>query len=174
VGGADHGPFGAHFLYAPQQELAEAASLFDLSERTARTVPLHEHLIEQGFVSFVAEMGNGPLFYVPAPPRPAGEPEPVQSPAERTRARLGDWVRSLGITDTELSPNHAWRHTFKARAERYGMSERYSDAITGHAPPTAGRAYGKPTPEDLAHAMQSFPRYSFVDDVQSEERGPLL
>jgi KUP system potassium uptake protein len=25
VGGADHGPFGAHFLYAPQQELAEAA-----------------------------------------------------------------------------------------------------------------------------------------------------
>jgi integrase len=132
-----------------------------IKTRTARTVPLHEHLIEQGFVSFVEEMGNGPLFYVPAPPRPAGEPEPVQSPAERTRARLGDWVRSLGITDLELSPNHAWRHTFKARAERYGMSERYSDAITGHAPPTAGRAYGKPTPEDLAHAMQSFPRYSF-------------
>ena len=131
-----------------------------MKTRTARTVPLHEHLVEQGFVSFVEEMGNGPLFYVPVPPRPAGEPEPVQSPAERTRARLGDWVRSLGITDAELSPNHAWRHTFKARAERYGMSERYSDAITGHAPPTAGRAYGKPTPEDLANAMQSFPRYS--------------
>jgi hypothetical protein len=32
VGGADHGPFGAHFLDAPQQELAEAARLFDLSE----------------------------------------------------------------------------------------------------------------------------------------------
>jgi hypothetical protein len=26
VGGADDGPFGAHFLDAPQQELAEAAS----------------------------------------------------------------------------------------------------------------------------------------------------
>jgi integrase len=126
----------------------------------ARTVPLHEHLIEQGFMSFVGEMGSGALFYIPAPPRPAGDPEPVQSPAERTRARLGSWVRSLGISDPELSPNHAWRHTFKAGAARCGMSERYSDAITGHAPPTAGRAYGKPTPEDLANAMRTFPRYS--------------
>jgi integrase len=134
-----------------------------IKTRTARTVPLHEHLVEQGFVAFVEEMGSGPLFYQPAPPRPAGKPEPVQSPAERTRSRLGDWVRSLGITDPELSPNHAWRHTFKARAERYGMSERYSDAITGHAPPTAGRSYGKPTPEDLAHAMRTFPRYTFHD-----------
>ena len=32
VGGADHGPFDPHFLYAPQQELAEAARLFDLPE----------------------------------------------------------------------------------------------------------------------------------------------
>jgi integrase len=126
----------------------------------ARTVPLHEHLIEQGFISFVEALGDGPLFYSIGRTRRPGVPEPVQSPAERTRARLGDWVRSLGISDPELSPNHAWRHTFKARAERYGMSERYSDAITGHAPPTAGRAYGKPTPEDLAHAMHTFPRYS--------------
>jgi len=32
VGGADHCPFGAHFFYAPQQELPEAPCLFDLSE----------------------------------------------------------------------------------------------------------------------------------------------
>jgi integrase len=123
-----------------------------IKTRTARTVPLHEHLIEQGFIAFVEEMGKAPLFYKLAPPRRPGKPEPVQNPAERTRSRLGEWVRSLGITDPELSPNHAWRHTFKARAERFGISERYSDAITGHAPPTAGRAYGKPTPEDLAEA----------------------
>jgi integrase len=129
-----------------------------IKTRKARTVPIHEHLVEQGFLAFVEEMGNGPLFYV-LPRRPAGKPEPVQSPAERTRARLGDWVRSLGITDPELSPTHAWRHTFKARAERFGMSEKYSDAITGHAPPSAGRRYGKPTPEDLAEALRRFPRY---------------
>ena len=134
-----------------------------MKTRTARTVPLHKDLIEQGFMAFVQQVGSGPLFYSPPPPRHAGKPEPVQSPAERTRARLGDWVRSLGITDPELSPNHAWRHTFKARAVRYGMSERYSDAITGHAPPTAGRTYGKPTPEDLAHAIRSFPQYKIAE-----------
>ena len=129
-----------------------------IKTRKARTVPIHEHLVEQGFITFVEEIGNGPLFYV-LPRRLPGKPEPVQSPAERTRARLGDWVRSLGITDPELSPNHAWRHTFKARAERFGMSEKYSDAITGHAPPSAGRKYGKPTSEDLAEALRRFPRY---------------
>jgi hypothetical protein len=29
-----------------------------MKTRTARTVPLHEHLIEQGFMSFVKEMGK--------------------------------------------------------------------------------------------------------------------
>lgn len=132
-----------------------------MKTRTARTVPLHEHLIEQGFAAFVEEIGSGPLFYAP---RPAGSvaagSKPVQSPAERTRGKLGQWVRSLGITDPELSPNHAWRHTFKAQAPRSGIDERYSDAITGHAPPSIGRAYGKPTAEDLAEAMRRFPRYS--------------
>jgi integrase len=129
-----------------------------IKTRQARTVPLHEHLIEQGFASFVEEIGHGPLFYTPALPR-ADKSSPVQSPAERTRGKLGQWVRSLGITDPELSPNHAWRHSFKAQADRSGMPEKYSDAITGHAPPTTGRAYGKPTPEDLAHALRRFPRY---------------
>lgn len=32
AGGADHGPFGVHVVDAPQQELAESACLFDLSE----------------------------------------------------------------------------------------------------------------------------------------------
>jgi len=71
---------------------------------------------------------------------------------------LGSGVRSLG-TPTPSLANHAWRHTFKARAERSGMSEKYSDAITGHTPPTAGRAYGKPIPEDLAEAVRKFPQY---------------
>jgi integrase len=130
-----------------------------MKTRKARTVPIHEHLVDQGFLAFVEAMGDGPLFYVPAPSRSPGSREPSQSPAERTRGRLGDWVRSLDITDPELSPNHAWRHTFKARAARFGMSDRYSDAITGHAPPTAGRMYGAPTAEDLAEAIRKFPRY---------------
>ena len=31
--------------------------------RRARVVPIHEHLIEQGFIKFAEAQGNGPLFY---------------------------------------------------------------------------------------------------------------
>ncbi|MBR1152975.1 tyrosine-type recombinase/integrase [Bradyrhizobium sp. JYMT SZCCT0428] len=133
-----------------------------IKTRNARTIPLHEHLVSQGFLEFVDRAKGGPLFYdvermTASPP---GKKRPRQSAAERTRGRLGAWVRSLGITDLELSPNHAWRHTFKAQAARIGMDERYSDAITGHTPPTTGRTYTKPIPEDLAEAIRKFPPYS--------------
>ncbi|WP_354133595.1 tyrosine-type recombinase/integrase [Bradyrhizobium sp. S3.9.1] len=131
-----------------------------IKTRKARTIPLHEHLIAQGFLGFVERAHGGPLFYNVDRAGKPGKKAPRQSQAERTRGRLGSWVRSLGITDPELSPNHAWRHTFKAQAARVKMDERYSDAITGHAPATTGRAYTTPTPEDLAEAMKKFPRYT--------------
>ena len=48
MGGADHGPLGTHFLDAPQQELAEAAGLFDLSEHR------FHHLLSQSVGRFEA------------------------------------------------------------------------------------------------------------------------
>jgi integrase len=131
-----------------------------MKNRKARTVPLHEHLIMQGFLNFVEKSKGQPLFYQAANPAKAkADGRPRQSPAERMRSQVGTWVRSLGITDPEVSPNHAWRHTFKAMAARVGIDERYSDAITGHVPPTTGRKYTTPTPEDLSEAMRKFPRY---------------
>jgi orotate phosphoribosyltransferase len=40
-----------------------------------------------------------------------------------------------------LSPNHAWRHTFKAVADRCGIPEKMTDAICGHALGAARIAY---------------------------------
>jgi integrase len=57
------------------------------------------------------------------------------------------------------SPNHAWRHTFKQIADRSGISERVSDAITGHAPLNVARSYGQPTLIDMAEALKRFPQY---------------
>ena len=48
MGGADHGPFGTHFLDAAQQELTEAAGLFDLSEHR------FHHLLSQSVGRFEA------------------------------------------------------------------------------------------------------------------------
>jgi integrase len=138
--------------------LPEAGSI---KTREARTVPLHEHLIEQGFIEFVEARGKGPLFYEKETnERPGEDPmRPKRPRAVRTRERLGQWVRKLGITDPEVQPNHAWRDTFKQIAERHGITERIHDPITGHAPRTVGRTYGKATVEDMAAALKKFPRY---------------
>jgi hypothetical protein len=127
----------------------------------ARTVPLHDHLIDQGFIEFVRAQGAGPLFYNI---RSTGAVEvdplnPERSPSIKTRGRLGDWVRGLGIADPEVGPTHGWRHTFKQISERVGITEKMSDAITGHAAATVGRSYGAPTVEDMAEALKKFPRY---------------
>lgn len=132
----------------------------------AHAVPLHEHLIEQGFLEFVGQMGNGPLFYSPRKNAVSDDPtRPVLSPAVRTRGDLGTWVRSLGITDPEVGPTHGWRHAFKQIAHRVGISDRVSDAITDHKPPTIGRSYGAPIIEDMAAALKKFPRYRLDDTV---------
>ena len=127
----------------------------------ARIVPIHEHLIAQGFIEFVQGSGGGPLFYnVRAADTAEADPlNPRLSPAIRTRQRLGAWVRTLGITDPEVGPTHGWRHTFQQIADRVGIPEKMSDAITGHAPASTGRRYGPATVEDMAEALKKFPRY---------------
>lgn len=130
--------------------------------KSFRVVPLHEHLFAQDFLAFVKSRGKGPLFYNHEPDgngKKVDAGNPRRPRAVKTRERLAEWVRELGVTDKGIRPNHAWRHTFKQIAERSGISERISDAITGHAPTTAGRGYGRPTVEDMAEALKKFPRY---------------
>jgi hypothetical protein len=91
--------------------------------------------------------------------RPRDITNPKPSRAVQARNRLGEWVRSIAVADKEASSTHGWRHTFKQIADRHAISDRVSDAITGHAPPTEGRAYGAPTLEDMANALRHFPRY---------------
>jgi integrase len=134
----------------------------------ARMVPIHEHLIAERFLDYVKVKGKGPLFYNPPTAADATDID-VTNPPKRSRAvdarsRLGAWIRSIGITDKEVSPTHGWRHTFKQIADRNGISDRVSDVITGHTPPTEGRKYGAPTLEDMAEALKKFPRYKIEDN----------
>jgi integrase len=139
--------------------------------KEARAVPIHEHLIAQGFLDYVKTKGKGPLFYNPAPTATIATDttNPKRSPAENARNGLSAWIRSIGLTDPEARPNHGWRHTFKNIADRRGISERVSDAITGHVPTTEGRAYGAPMLEDMAAALEKFPRYD-IDDQPKQPR----
>jgi integrase len=129
----------------------------------ARTVPLHEHLVELGFITFALSRKPGPMFYKPSLGNKTLDPlNPKRGPAVKTRERLGEWVRALGVTDRELSPSHAWRHTFLMKARRAGIEPALRFGITGHAPKTIGETYAEPEPDELAEALKKLPRYDFV------------
>lgn len=131
-----------------------------IKTREARWVPLHEHLVAQGFLRIVAEHGPGPLFYEPSKKvREQDKLKPRRTPPQNARAKISEWTRDLGITDKNLSPTHAWRHTFQRMCDRAGITEKYSDAITGHKPATVGRGYAVPSVGDMAEALMKFPRY---------------
>ena len=127
-----------------------------------RTVPLHEHLIEQGIIDFVSTKNGGPLFYSEQTSSKEIKDDPTNPSRPRsvkTRERLADWVRTLGVTDKAIRPNHAWRHTFKRRAARAGIEARVRDAICGHSPRTVADQYETPSVADMAEALKKFPRY---------------
>jgi integrase len=135
-----------------------------------RMVPIHEHLLAQGLLEFVRSRGDGALFYNPARASKgdADPTNPRRPRAVKTRERLAVWVRRIGIKDRDVRPNHAWRHTFKQVADRHDISERVSDEITGHAPLTVGRGYGRPMLADMAAALKKFPRYEVhLDEAAS-------
>lgn len=128
-----------------------------------RRVPIHEHLIEMGFLDFVAEKKAGPLFYDPADKRvSAGDDptKPVRPPYVIARNKLAEWVRNdVEVTDPNISPNHAWRHTFKRQAARVNIEKRFRFAFCGHESDDVGDIYETPTLEDMAEELKKFPRY---------------
>ncbi len=69
--------------------------------KAARIVPLHPHLIEQGFVEAVAAEGEGPLFYDPSRQRVAKEDK---RNFRKVGERLAEWVRVMALRTERCSP----------------------------------------------------------------------
>ena len=127
-----------------------------------RTVPIHSHVIEQGFLRYVEERRKAglPLFYDPARGRggTAGNPQ-----FKKVGERVGEWVRGLGIP-IGVQPNHAWRHTFKSVARHVGMDREVEGFITGHRPKNAnaGHDYGDRWVATMAAEIEKYPRYKIA------------
>lgn len=124
-----------------------------------RTVPLHEHVIEIGFLDYVRTVGKGPLFI--DPPEVSGRTETASRDASEVRASgVATFIRGKADLRENVDPNHGWRGTWKSIAASFGIEERYRDAITGHTPGSVGRKYERPTTAELAKAMKRFRRYA--------------
>lgn len=118
-----------------------------------RDVPLHDHLIAEGFLNFVKERKSGPLFYRNTLRRGA------TPPAEIVATRLAKWVRALGVIGEEVQPNHGWRHRLKTVGRELKVDSRVLDAIQGHAARTAGEHYGDVSLKAKHDAIKTLPRY---------------
>ena len=132
-----------------------------------RTVPLHPHLIDEGFLAFASKKrGNTPLFYSVQRQRKAGRKNPTYASVGN---KLAEWVRGLGITDILVAPNHGWRHRFKTDARKVHMDAEVRDAIQGHAPRTEGEDYGEVPLEVMFSELLKLPRYE-VEAAQPRDK----
>jgi integrase len=120
-----------------------------------RIVPIHRHLIEQGFLDFVHEREGLPLFF------DAAKLEDERLLVHKTRAEgLAEWARKAAkIEIGSVAPNHGWRHRFKTECRRISMDREVRLYIQGHAFKMEGEKYGF-FPIDVTSAwMELFPAY---------------
>ena len=138
-------------------------------EKTAnwRVVPIHSHVITQGFLKYVKEREatNKPLFYDPDRSR-GGKPGNPQF--KKVAERIGEWVHGLGVP-VGVKPNHAWRHRFKSVARDVKMDREVEGFITGHRPKnsTAGNDYGDRWIKTMSAEIEKYPRFQIAALRQS-------
>ncbi len=123
----------------------------------ARWVALHPHLIEQGFLDYVATRTGRHLFYDPGRGQGGSAAHPQY---KKVGEKLAAWVRgTVGITDTGVDPNHGWRHLFRSSLLAAGVQEQIIDRIDGHASRTVGQSYGTAWPEVMLSAISTIAPY---------------
>ena len=122
--------------------------------RQYRDVPLHDQIIEKGFLEFVEGSADGPLFYPPM------KGTRLADPAQTVSGRISNWLQKASVIPEGVSPNHGWRHAFKTVGREVEIDSRILDAIAGHAARTAGDDYGDVTILAKKRAIDRLPRFA--------------
>jgi integrase len=131
---------------------AEAAKTGDYRE-----VPLHDHLVEQGLLEFVAERRKRPLFYDPARTRGGKD---AGRHFRKTAERLAEWIRrDVGVMDKGVAPNHGWRHRFSSMARHIDMHVDIQNVIQGHVGEKTASDYGDTWIESAYREIMKIPTY---------------
>ncbi|WP_161850782.1 site-specific integrase [Bradyrhizobium sp. CCBAU 051011] len=127
---------------------AEAGSLKNVNSE--RVLPVHPALIDEGFLKFVASAGKGPIF-------PDLARDRFGRPGGNGSKILGRWIKSIGVVDKRLAPNHSWRHRIKTLGRRNGLAVDILDAMTGHGRKTVADTYGEFPPDAMLRELRKIP-----------------
>lgn len=133
-----------------------------------RTVPLHPHIVDSGFLDFVREKGNRPLFYG-KPARGSGDGTHASKGVSN---KLGAWIRSLpGFDDPRKAPAHAARHWFKTKGAQLELMDSLINAIQGHTDSSTAGTYRHFSLDQMRAAIE---RYSVpAQGVLAERDGAM-
>lgn len=113
---------------APHSHLKNVAS--------RRRVPVHDVLIQCGFLRYVARQPREGLLF----------PDLKANPRHKLGGYFSNYFshylrEQVGIQDRR-KVFHSFRHTFKDACRDAGLDEEVHDALTGHSGAGAGRGYG--------------------------------
>jgi integrase len=127
-----------------------------------REVPLHDDLIDQHFLKYVASRGKKPLFYEPGRSRGG---KIAGGHARKVGERLAEWIRSdaVGVKDENVAPNHGWRHRFSSLARHVDMHIDVQNVIQGHAGDKVASDYGDTWIDTAYREIMKIPRYVLDD-----------
>ena len=90
-----------------------------------RNVPLHRQIIELGFLNYLENASDGPIFHN------ATDPEKFSDYAKKMANRIGDWLQENKLVPDNVQPSHGWRHRLKTIGREVGIQDRVLDAIQG-------------------------------------------
>jgi len=112
------------------------------TESSERVIPIHEAILNEGFLDFVPTEGR--LF-------PSAKPDAKGNAGGLVSRWFTRYRREVGIT-SERKVFHSFRHTF-ITAAREVMSEETYTKITGHSTGKVNRGYGKISIRKLKQAI---------------------
>lgn len=118
-----------------------------------RDVPLHRQIVAEGFIQFVEQAGQGPLFHN------GKDPSYIAAKAARMANKVSTWLQDSGLVRAGVQPNYAWRHRFKTQARDMGADIRVVDGIQGHAGRTASDGYGDVSLTAKLRVIDALPEY---------------
>lgn len=145
-------PEGVHYL-----SILEAEDDDETSGRTVKTqgsrrsVPLHQDLLELGFLGYLEGLPEDDQLF------PALTPTASGWYGKTFGKHWERYLREVVKLDSPAKPSHGFRHAFKTLSRSVGIPEDVHDALTGHSDGSVSRGYGQMPLSRLAEEMTKYP-----------------
>lgn len=106
------------------------------TESSRRFVPIHPRLVDLGLLRYAERQRRADKLWLLSDVRP----DAIGRRAPCLRHRIARLINRVSPDPALVF--HSFRHGFKDMCRQAGFADSINDQLTGHAPPTVGRAYG--------------------------------